>query len=112
MQYLTVGTQLIELQVPPHLLNLSITNSRENSDNRYFTEKHKEAKVTLPARKPPISYVHHSTHSMTMLGMAKWMYEPQSCRHSLDQPVWSISELINHSFLLSHSYPSVLGFLK
>lgn len=42
--------------------------------------------VALPARKPPISYVHHSTHSMTMPGTARWMYEPQSWRHSRDQP--------------------------
>jgi len=42
--------------------------------------------VCKPARNPPISYVHHSTHSMSMLGRAKRMKAPHSCRQSRDQP--------------------------
>lgn len=40
----------------------------------------------LPARKLPISKVHHSMHIMSMLGRASWMKEPQSRRQSLVQP--------------------------
>lgn len=39
-----------------------------------------------PAKKLPISKVHHSMHIMSMLGTASWMKEPQSRRQSLVQP--------------------------
>ena len=74
-----------------------------------FTEKfgeHGGKQVALPARKPPISYVHHSTHSMIMLGMASWRNKSQSCRHSLDQPV------INNESISYMTQPTVLSICR
>lgn len=39
-----------------------------------------------PAKIPPISNVHHSRHTMIILGMATRMNMPQSCRQSMDHP--------------------------
>lgn len=35
---------------------------------------------------PPTSQTHHSKQTMHALGMASFMWDPHSCRHSVDQP--------------------------
>lgn len=71
----------------------------------------KEA-LDSPAKKLPISKVHHSIHIMSMPGTASRMKEPQSRRQSLVQPAGKVKQ--NDTFSLSsperepHPLPNTL----
>jgi hypothetical protein len=64
--------------------NLSFWDSSEDRTGRGGRGFPLEA--DKPARKVPVSKVHHSMHTMNRLGMARRVYKLHSWKHSRVQP--------------------------